>query len=41
MTRICTARRNAEGCLRSVAFHFSHVDGGSRMSSQIDVMATR
>ena len=40
MTRICTASRKAEGCLRRVARHRADRDGGSRRSSQIVVMAT-
>ena len=40
ITRICTASRKADGCLRSVARHRAARDGGSRRSSQIVVMAT-
>ena len=40
MTRICTASRKADGCLRRVARHRAARDGGSRRSSQIIVMAT-
>ncbi len=40
ITRICTASRNADGCLRRVARQRAARDGGSRRSSQIVVMAT-
>src|SRR5688500_9527529 len=40
ITRICTASRKADGCLRRVAPHRAARDGGSLRSSQIDVMAT-
>ncbi len=39
MTRICTVSRNADGCLRSVAFHRADRDGGSLRSSHNMVMA--
>ena len=40
MTRICTASRNADGCLRSVAFHLSLREGASCRSSHINGMST-
>ena len=40
ITRICTASRKADGCLRRVAFHRAERDGASRRSSHINGMAT-